>query len=134
MKSLLLLFAILMLSACANAPKTASGDQHPEGELLLTSVQGYNVASEELTFTFNTEDHKVMGEAGCNHFSADYERNKTKISFNHPVSTKKYCKYHQEMENKILSALPEVTKFVRDGNEYLFYSGKGDLLFTLKKY
>ncbi|HET7361320.1 MAG TPA: META domain-containing protein [Salinimicrobium sp.] len=134
MKPLLLLFAILMLHACANAPKTASGDKHPEGELLLTSVQGYNVASEELTFTFNTEDHKVSGEAGCNHFSANYDRDKNNISFDSAVSTKKYCEYHQEMENKILSALSEVSKFVRDGNEYLFYSQKGDLLFTLKKY
>lgn len=134
MRNLLLLLTILACSACANTAKTASGDLPPEGEMLLTSVLGYNVASKGLTFTFNPEKNRVSGETGCNGFSANYKREETKISFHAAMSTKMYCANNMEIEDKILSTLPEVFKFVRDGNEFLFYSEKGELLFTLKKY
>lgn len=130
MKVLILAFGLMILLSCGSSAENNSAEKL-DGDYDLIAIQGEDISSEGLVFTFNSEESRVSGETGCNGFSANYEQDGSTISFNSAISTKMFCEGKMDLEAAIITTLPNVAHFEQEGNEFLFYSEENDLLFTL---
>lgn len=133
MKSIFLLFSILVMGSCG--AKNTLGSKYPalHGTYLLTKVGEKNLNSEKFIFEFDSENNTVFGYTGCNGFSADFAQEGAEITFTSPVSTRKFCKENMGTEKRLLGAIEEIAELKREETNYVFYSWNNNPLITLTK-
>jgi heat shock protein HslJ len=131
MRVLLFIFAVIFCVGCANTADTVS-DEVLDGEYQLTGLRG-NSFSEEILFNFNPIGNIISGNTGCNQFSANFYQEGRDVNFTTPISTRKYCQGKMKTEQRILESFEEAKKFIRTGDEFVFYSEGNRPLITLTK-
>lgn len=102
------------------------------------SVTAYNngrqavvsvIAASALTAVFET-DGKILGVAGCNHYTANYEASGMSLRIGPPSSTRKICADQlglMEQEAQFLRALEAATTYRVDGNKLELRKSDGEI-------
>lgn len=142
MRFLTLLFLMIFIS-CGDKkeqqedpmkPKTGiSEDMELSGSYVLRQLRNEDVSSEEITLNIDEERKEIMGNAGCNRFSARYEREGENIEIEQPVSTKMFCEGKMEREQEIIDLLTEISKVGEQENRLIFSSESGENILTVQK-
>lgn len=132
MRYLGLLFAVLLLSSCGSVQNT-SEPPILNGAYQLVQLQGEDISSQDLSFTFDLTTDRVSGETSCNGFSANFLQKGAKLSISQAMSTRMFCEGRMEMENKILQAVERAVSVKQEGKDLVFFSTEGARLFTLNK-
>lgn len=132
MRLLGLLFSVLLLASCGSGKKT-SETPVLNGEYQLVQLQGEDITSQNLSFTFDLTKDRVFGETGCNGFSANFLQKENKLSISQALSTRKYCEGKMDIENKILQTIERAGTLKKEGKDIVFLSTEGTRLFTLNK-
>ncbi|KXO13051.1 Lipoprotein-related protein [Moritella sp. JT01] len=85
--------------------------------------------------TFSQDDNKVMGFAGCNRFSGNYDRQANNVNLTQLLTTKKLCFQQMNLETQFLTALSEADNYSVIDNTLTLYSNSGLALgqFTAQK-
>ncbi len=131
MRPLLFILAVIFSVSCANTADTVS-DEILDGDYQVTGLRG-NSFSEEILFNFNPIGNILSGNTGCNQFSANFHQEGREVNFTTPISTRKFCEGKMKTEQRIFESFEEVTKFIRTGDEFVFYSEGNRPLITLTK-
>lgn len=139
----LMLLLVLFFFSCGDKqeqqeepmkPKTGiSEEMELSGSYVLKQLRKKDVASEDITMRMDEKRNEVMGNAGCNRFSARYERNGNEIVFQQPVSTKMFCEGKMEREQEIMDLFSEIAEVKEQGNNLIFISKSGETLITIEK-
>jgi heat shock protein HslJ len=115
----LILAAALVLAACQNAPvNIPAGSQLPGTTWVLTELRGQPVIpGPEVTADFtNTE---ILGQSGCNSYSAPYSSTGLSLNVEQAVSTRMACMEPaglMDQEQQFLQTLTQVSAFQVDGD------------------
>lgn len=132
----IILFALLT-SECKTSKNEKSSSDFTQLNNTTWEVSSLNGKSIEKGIhkpflTFNTEDKKVSGSAGCNRMSAiiDAYPNSTKISFSRVVTTKMICT-NMMIETTFLNNLKEVTSFRRENKKLTLYDDSNTEILSL---
>jgi len=75
--------------------------------------------------TFNQDDNKVMGFAGCNRFSGNYDTLANSVNLTQLLTTKKLCFQQMNLETQFLTALSDTANYKIIGNTLTLYSHSG---------
>jgi putative lipoprotein len=95
---------------------------------LLQQLNGSPVL-ENTPVTAEFIEGRVAGNAGCNNYSATYERTFERITFDAPAATRQACSEPagiMEQENAFLTALTEAATFVIDGGQLQIRNATGE--------
>lgn len=123
-KSIFSLFLILLTISCSG---TKSAEHLPNKKVItvlykgtwqLEYISGIGITMEELfpdkkpELAFNSTDHMVRGNAGCNGYSATFTKNGDEMSFSNPgPSTLMYC---GEGETQFLNIMKQINRYSID--------------------
>ncbi|HSI70165.1 MAG TPA: META domain-containing protein [Gillisia sp.] len=142
MKNLLITLLVVMAS-CGEKQERKEGPMKPEralteemelsGSYVLAQLKSEEITSEDISLKIDEDRKEVMGNAGCNRFSAFYERDGNDINFQEPASTKMYCEGKMEREKEVINLFSEITGVQKDGEYIVFSSENGDPVFRAKK-
>jgi heat shock protein HslJ len=90
MKNLLLILLVVMTS-CGDKQEKKEDPMQPQravseemdlsGSYVFAQLRDEEITSEEISLKIDEERKEVMGNAGCNRFSVQYERDGNNISF-----------------------------------------------------
>ncbi|QUM75879.1 YbaY family lipoprotein [Moritella sp. 24] len=98
---------------------------HWQLSMLGTQQITSEVTTQKPYLTFNQDDNKVFGFAGCNRFSGNYEALANNVSLTQLVTTKKLCFQQMNLETKFLTALSEAGNYNVIDNTLTLYSNGG---------
>ena len=135
-KVLLAIFLVsaLWLAACgagaeALEDKTWVLESYGEPDSLKTVLE-----DTEINITFDSDEGKVTGSAGCNGYFGEYEVSGNKLSFPGPIgSTLMSCGEEiDEQEILYLSALEDTESFKIEGDKLTINCGQQVLVFKLE--
>lgn len=133
MRPLLFILMLIFVASCANTAETTGSNEALDGEFIVTGLRGNDFSSEELMLHFNPIGNTISGNTGCNQFSATFHQEGKEVVFTTPISTRIYCEGKMETEKLILLSFEKVSKFVRTGNDFVFYSEENQPVITLTK-
>lgn len=142
MKNFLFLFLIILISCGEKQdskedpmkPKTGiSEDMKLSGSYFITQLANEDVSSEEINLTFDEKRKELRGNAGCNRFSAAFEKDGNKITFSDPVGTRMFCDGKMERENQVMELLPKIAEVRENEDNMIFLSNEGERLLTVQK-
>ena len=114
--------------SCKQAPKYDLTD----GEWVMNAWIDDN--GEEMMITQNRPTMKfesesiVYGSAGCNNFNGRYTVNGEQIEINLGAMTMKMC-MDTTVENRMVTRMPNVTRFEIEGNQLKLFNKDGQELF-----
>lgn len=93
-----------------------------------------DVTNQKPYLTFNHDDNKVVGFAGCNRFNGNYEALADSVNLTQLLTTKKLCFQQMNLESQFLTALSETDNYKVIDNTLTLYSNSGLALgqFTAK--
>jgi len=83
--------------------------------------------------SFDSEQKRVSGYAGCNRFFGNYTRAGNDISFSPLASTKMYCQESQPTEYALLEALQRADRIMISENQLRLFTGSVELLLFEKR-
>lgn len=129
--TILLLFAIICLSACKTNQSTTTQSETTQtitiiGKEWIAIQLGKNaieLAENRLPNLTLSEEGKVSGSASCNRFHGRYTMDGNKISFNPLARTKMFCQETQKIEEQFMNTLSNV-KLYEYKDEKLHFFGK----------
>lgn len=126
---------VILFTSCGNRDKNKTEEENDslDGEFKITAIKEKNVDTEELFLEFVPQETIVFGNTGCNGFSSRFVLDKKELSFNAPVSTKKFCEGKMKTEQQLFSALEETSKFDWDGKQLILFSEENNPLIILIK-
>jgi heat shock protein HslJ len=142
MKNLLLIILVFMTS-CGDKQEKREDPMKPQravseemnlsGSYVLAQIRNEEITSEEISLKIDEKRKEVMGNAGCNRFSAQYERDGNNITFQEPASTKMFCEGKMEREKDIIELFATISGVQQDGRDIVFISENGDPVFRARK-
>jgi len=98
MRFIILLFGLLSIKDCNNRKKSEylnmakkAINTELNGNYMISNILGNDVSSFNLEINFNSEEHKINGFTGCNHFFGNYKFTKDSLQFGSIGSTKMSC-------------------------------------------
>lgn len=120
---LILLGASLLLTACGTDGSALRRDHAYVVEWIGERPL---IDNSHLTLTLGT-DGRAYGNAGCNHWFANYTVDKERIDFVRPGSTRKMCAPAlMEQEQRFLEALPHVVRWsIADNGQLQLWPEQG---------
>jgi len=130
MKTVLKTMAALSLFAALISCKEEPKYKLTDGEWVMIAWQ--NDEGEEMMLTQNrptlnfTDSARMNGFAGCNNFMGRYEVKEGEIKIDLGGMTMKMC-MDMEIENRVVTIMPTVTRFKIDGNQLILYAGDKEL-------
>lgn len=142
MKNIVFLFLILLVSCGEKEnskedpmkPKTGiAEDLELSGSYFIKRLGNEDVYSEEINLTFDEKRKELRGNAGCNRFSAAFEKDGNKITFSDPVGTRMFCDGKMERENQVMELLPKIAEVRENEDDVIFLSNEGERLLTVQK-
>ena len=98
---------------------------HWQLSMLGTEAITADVTQHTPYITFNQDDNKVLGFAGCNRFSGHYDRLVNSVSLTQLLTTKKLCFKQMNLETQFLTALSETDNYNVIDNTLTLYSNSG---------
>ncbi|QUM81595.1 YbaY family lipoprotein [Moritella sp. 5] len=101
---------------------------HWQLSMLGTEAVTADVTLHTPYITFSQDDNKVMGFAGCNRFSGNYDRQANNVNLTQLLTTKKLCFQQMNLEAQFLTALSETDNYNVIDNTLTLYSAVGDVL------
>lgn len=128
MKKIVFAFLALVIASCGSSKEVIA---KLDGEYQLRTLDGEDISSEDLTFTFTPSENRVSGETTCNGFSAQYTQENNVLTIGRAMSTRMYCEGRMDKEQKIISSLEDVARVEKNGKDLVFYSTNKKRLFTL---
>lgn len=142
MKNFLFLLVIIFLSCGEKKeqqedpmqPRRAiSEDLQLSGSYFIKRLNNENILSEKIDLTFDEKRKELRGNAGCNRFSAQFERNGNKITFGEPVGTRMFCEGKMEREKQVIEILQNIAEVRENEKNLVFLSSQGEQLLTVEK-
>jgi heat shock protein HslJ len=132
MKTILNMAAAALLVIAAAGCKPASKYALTDGQWVMTAWYDADgtermVTQNRPTMTFAAES-TLSGNAGCNNFSGTYTADQEKITIDLGAMTRKMCP-DMEIENQLATRMPDVVRYVIEGNHLMLYSAAGKELF-----
>jgi heat shock protein HslJ len=118
-----------LLAACAPAMQQSSGGSIEARFWRLNEIRGQAVLpveeGRELHITFDTEQHRVSGSAGCNRFSGPYTRAADRLTIGPLISTKMACADDRlnRQETDYMAALQATDRYMVSGDTLTLASG-----------
>ena len=130
--STLVITGLLFLSACSTA-KNAATSSMPlyETKWLLKKIHTGSTTEDVNTKAFIRFDQaksSAGGNGSCNNFGSNAAVNGNDVKFSNIFSTKMYCEGVQQVENKFLGGLENVTRYKIEGKTLKLYNGNDLLL------
>jgi heat shock protein HslJ len=115
-RPLLLAMTSLLLAGCASDPVRLESDKTYQVQYLDGHAP---IKHSHLTLVLGA-DGRAFGNAGCNHWFANYSRLDDRLVFAQPGSTRKLCAPElMEQEQRFLSLLEKVERWDTDDDEQL---------------
>lgn len=133
MKWIYFLIAGFVLAGCGNTGTQKDDVPVLEGTYQIIQVGDSRINDPEMTMTFDVEEGRMNGHAGCNGFSASYQLNDSSIEFSRPISTKMYCEGKMEIEDYIFQVLDTISAVRSNNGRVELYSTDQTTLITLRK-
>ncbi len=119
---------------------TADGQVRLTGTHWQLSMLGTEAITADVTLhapyiTFSQDDNKVMGFAGCNRFSGNYDTLANSVNLTQLLTTKKMCFQQMNLETQFLTALSDTANYKVIDNTLTLYGHSGLALgkFTAQK-
>ena len=130
MKSILFLFAIVVLGSCS--PKLAPDENWAEGNWVLTELKGVPVqisgnVSRDAHLEFRPSSRRYEGFGGCNRISGTYTLDKSRIDFA-PANAKLDACPDVPFENTFISLLNDVDRYTLHRNTLILKDGRKVLI------
>jgi len=125
----------LLLSACSEAGTSLDGSswvlksyQDDAGETIIVPTRS--------TVTALFQGNQVSGIAGCNNYSASYQANRNKLSFDPVATTRKFCSTPlgiMRQENAFLAALDSTVSYKLNRNSLEMLDSRGNTLLIFRR-
>ncbi|MGB1308273.1 MAG: META domain-containing protein [Oceanihabitans sp.] len=123
MKLLSLLLTLFALNSCGNSKAITTSKQEAKqttqknteklsGTFYVQVLENKNIIEPKLTLTFNAEDNRVSGFAGCNNFSGAYTTSGNTLKIDKLIRTEKYCKRFMDIEQSYIHALQNTSSYI----------------------
>jgi len=131
--SLFMVIPLLFTAGCTSTESDGLEDvtwaleQYGEKGNLNDVIEGSTV-----TATFDSQEDRLQGSAGCNHYFGGYEVNKEKLSISQIGSTEMYCMDPEgvmDQEQDFLQILQKAESYRVYGNELRIDCGDSELVF-----
>ncbi|TYB74891.1 MULTISPECIES: META domain-containing protein [Bizionia] len=136
MKYISFLFISLFMVSCGTCKNaSAMSKQTPlSGNYIISAVGENALIDENLNIMFNLETNMVAGFSGCNQFSGSYSSTDSGLEFGLLASTRKMCRPEANtIEQSVLKALNETSRFSEENGVISFYNEEGTVLITMDK-
>lgn len=128
--------SLVTLKTCKIIPANLDNSQvkvaqaEVKGTWKVIHIQGIDSLSKNPTLTFDTENKRVNGNAGCNRYNATYTIKDSLITFGPALSTKMYCN-NMNIEKQFLGLLKKVSYFKFENFNLVFLSTTSEKLLKL---
>ena len=130
MKQIILFSIVAILVGCQSQKNLMLNNQWKLTELNGKNLTGENV---EITLTFNTSDHQVKGNGGCNRYFGGYKLIDNTIEISNLGSTKMFCAETANFEEEYFNTLKDKSNLKVIENQLIFSrQGKNILIFQKK--
>ena len=127
MKKVILFSIVAILVGCQSQKNLMLNNQWKLIELNGKNLTGENV---EITLTFNTSDHQVKGNGGCNRYFGGYKLIDNTIEISNLGSTKMFCAETANFEEEYFNTLKDKSNLKVTENQLIFSrQGKTILIF-----
>ena len=129
-------FSLIALKTCKTITTNLNDSQikavqvELKGTWQVINMYGIDSLSKKPTLTFDTENKRVNGNAGCNRYNATYTIKDSLITFGPALSTKMYCN-NMNIEKQFLGLLKKVSYFKFENFNLVFLSTTSEKLLTL---
>ena len=130
MKKVILFSIVAILVGCQSQKNLMLNNQWKLTELNGKNLTGENV---EITLTFNTSNHQVNGNGGCNRYFGGYKLIDNTIEISNLGSTKIFCAETGNFEDEYFNTLKDKSNLKVTENQLIFSrQGKNILIFQKK--
>lgn len=129
--------SLVTIKACKTTPanfdnsqvKTAQAEL--KGTWQVINMHGIDSLSKKPTLTFDIENKRVSGNAGCNRYNTTYTIKDSLMTFGPALSTKMYCN-NMNIEKQFLGLLKKVSYFKYKNDSLIFFSKQNQKLISSK--
>lgn len=130
MKKVILFSIVAILVGCQSQKNLMLNNQWKLTELNGKNLTGENV---EITLTFNTSNHQVNGNGGCNRYFGGYKLIDNTIEISNLGSKKIFCAETGNFEDEYFNTLKDKSNLkVIENQLILSRQGKNILIFQKK--
>ena len=128
MKKLLIsAIATVALSACVVVPSTQNLPllhHATQGKWGVVAINGKAIDNTDTNIGFSAANQRFYGNGGCNVINGQYELVKDKLSISNIAATRMACP-NMATEAALLSALPTVSTYQREGDKLILLDAEG---------
>jgi heat shock protein HslJ len=141
MKFIILLLGLLSIKDCNSInknnhlePQKSTSNVELNGAYMITSIGDKDVSSYSLEISFNPEENRVSGFAGCNRFFGNYKFTGDSLQFGAIGSTKMLCDEEKNaVEMELFEALSKVNRISYINNDTINVLNEETLVLTMQK-
>jgi heat shock protein HslJ len=130
-------FSLIALKTCKTTPANLGDSQikvaqaELKGTWQVINMYGIDSLSKKPTLTFDVENKRINGNAGCNRYNANYTIKDSLMTFGPALSTKMYCN-NMNIEKQFLGLLKKVSYFKYKNDSLIFFSKQNQKLISSK--
>lgn len=130
MKKIILFSIVAILVGCQSQNNLVLNNQWKLIEMNGKNLKGEDV---EITLTFNTSNHQVNGNGGCNQYFGGYKLIDNAVEISNLGSTKMFCAETANFEDEYFNTLKDKSDIkVTENQLILSKEGKAVLIFQKK--
>lgn len=129
MKKVILFSIVAILVGCQSQNNLVLNNQWKLIEMNGKNLKGENV---EITLTFNTSNHQVNGNGGCNQYFGGYKLIDNAVEIVNLGSTKMFCVETANIEQEYFNTLKDKSDIKVTENQLIFSKGGKTLLIFQK--
>lgn len=130
MKKIILFSIVAILIGCQSQNNLVLNNQWKLIEMNGKNLKGEDV---EITLTFNTSNHQVNGNGGCNQYFGGYKLIDNAVEISNLGSTKMFCAETANFEDEYFNTLKDKSDIkVTENQLILSKEGKAVLIFQKK--
>lgn len=112
--------------------KEKSIDKNPvsiNNKWKVISIQGVDILDNNPFVTFNSQEKRISGFAGCNNFFGTFDPDSKELSLSEMGMTRKMCQ-DMSLENTFINNLRNAHTFQIKNNKLLFYDKESNSIIT----
>lgn len=129
----LTLLLVTILFSCKSGKESNSMKALESGTFQVTTINGQQLSTDDVTIQIDLEEHRISGDTGCNTFGADFIEDGIFITMSYARVTKQYCKDKMKLERLFLHNLGEVTSYIYNGQKLRLQSQEGKTVILATK-
>jgi heat shock protein HslJ len=134
---------IVLLSVTALIAGACTNEEGGDFEDIKWTLESYGgngntkmvLEGTEITATFNSDEHRVSGSAGCNSYFGEYQKDGKELTIKQVGNTEMYCMDPEgvmEQESEYLKLLMHTDSYEVDDEKLQISSGNDVLVFNKK--